>query len=216
MTYSIILLNTLTFIALMNPFGNVPLFISMTEDMDKNTKNKVMNIVILTGLVITLIFAIIGNFLMAKFFQIGIEELKMAGGLILIVIATRGIVFSENEKKDQEISNQPTDITTHLKQAIIPMAFPMLVGPGLLTATLIARVKYGLIATCMAVFISFIIIYFIFWLGKYLEKILNKLILFILGRVMQIFILAIGFRIFLSGLFNSMEAYGIISHLIQN
>lgn len=214
MNFSIILINTLTFFALLNPFGNVPLFIGMTEDMDKHMRRKILNIVVITAFLITMVFTLVGDFLMTKFFQIGIEELKMAGGLILIVIATKNIVFAEPEKEETE--NEPGDIKKHIREAIIPMAFPMLVGPGLLTATLITRVKYGFFVTCACVVISFVVMYIVFWVGNYLEKILNKLILFILARVMQIFILAIGFRIFFAGLFKSLELYGIISPIIEN
>lgn len=212
MNFSIILLNTLTFFALLNPFGNVPLFIGMTEDMDKATRNKILNIVIITALLITIIFSLVGDFLMTKFFQIGIEELRMAGGIILIIIGIKNIIFSET---NTESDSKPKDMSHHIRQAIIPMAFPMLVGPGLLTATLIARVKDGLLVTCLCIFITFIVMYFVFWLGNFIEKILNKLILFILARVMQIFILAIGFRIFFAGLFKSLELYGIIGPITE-
>ena len=199
-----ILETVLTLIAVLNPFGNVPLFIGMTEGMSKEHKYKILNIVVATAFLITVIFSLIGDFLMTKFYNIGIDEFKMAGGLILIVIATKNIIFPETEE------NNPHKVITledQIKKAIIPMAFPMLVGPGVLTATLIARAQYGFFITLISIIISFIIIYVVCWLGNYIEKIVGKLVLYILSRVMQIFILAIGFRIFFSGLFDAIKLY---------
>lgn len=194
----------LTLIAVLNPFGNVPLFIGMTEGMDKERKHKVLNVVVFTAFVITVLFSLIGDFLMTKFYNIGMDELKMSGGLILIVIATKNIIFPETE---DEKPHEVISLQDQIKKAIIPMAFPMLVGPGVLTATLIARAQYGLVNTLISTLISFIIIYVVCWLGNYIEKIVGKLVLYILSRVMQIFILAIGFRIFFSGLFDAIELY---------
>lgn len=49
MNFMVILTSTLTLIAVLNPFGNVPLFIGMTEGMDKKTRSKILNIVVLTA-----------------------------------------------------------------------------------------------------------------------------------------------------------------------
>ncbi|QNM14417.1 MULTISPECIES: MarC family protein [Fusobacterium] len=206
MNFMVILTSTLTLIAVLNPFGNVPLFIGMTEGMDKKTRSKILNIVVLTAFLITLLFSLIGNFLMTKFYQIDMEELKMAGGLILIVIATKNIISPEPKAED----NSCGSLQDELKKAIIPMAFPMLVGPGVLTTTLITRAKYGVLINIEAIIASFLIIYVVFWVGNYIERILGKLVLYILSRVMQIFILAIGFRIFFTGLADALRTYHII------
>lgn len=153
---------------------------------------------------ITTIFSLIGNFLMTKFYAIGMDELKMAGGLILVVIATKNIIFP---RKESDSEQEVISFDEQIKRAIIPMAFPMLVGPGVLTTALIARTQVGLFNTLAAIIISFIFIYTLYFLGGFIEKILGKLVLYILSRVMQIFILAIGFRIFFSGLSQAVKIY---------
>lgn len=194
----------LTLIAVLNPFGNVPLFIGMTEGMDRKSRCKILNIVVFTAFMITAIFSFIGDFLMTKFYGIGMDELEMAGGLILIVIATKNIIFPETDDEDE---HKVVSFEDQIKRAIIPMAFPMMVGPGVLTAALIARAQVGLLNTIFSIIIAFIIIYVVCFLGNYIERILGKLVLYILSRVMQIFILAIGFRIFLNGLTAAIKLY---------
>ena len=140
---------------------------------------------------------------MTKFYRIGMDELKMAGGLILIVIATKNLIFPAAKSSTNE-SISPDE---QVKKAIIPLAFPILVGPGVLTTALINKAQTGIISSTLSILIAFVIIYAIYVIGSYLEK--GKLVLYILSRVMQIFILAIGFRILFSGLSEAIKIYNI-------
>ncbi|WP_410209010.1 MarC family protein [Fusobacterium sp.] len=205
MNLTVIFTNALTLIAVLNPFGNVPLFIGMSDGMDKKIRTRLQNTIILTAFAITFIFSLVGEFLMTKFYKIGMDELKMAGGLILIVIATKNLIFPEMKNNLEE--NMTPD--QQVKKAIIPLAFPILVGPGVLTTALINRSQTGTVVNSISIGLAFIIIYGIYIAGGYLEKILGKLVLFILSRVMQIFILAIGFRILFSGLSEAIKLYNL-------
>lgn len=191
----------LMLIAVLNPFGNVPLFIGMTDGMEKSVRTKLFKVIAITGFCITLIFSLLGDFMMTKFYKITIDELKMAGGLILILMSIKSLIFPSPKRKSE--MNLPLE--EQIKKAVIPMAFPMLVGPGTLTTSLISKAEYGVVANSIAIFVTFIIIYFVLQLGNYIEVILGKLVLYIMSRVMQIFIMAIGFRIFFSGLFQVVE-----------
>ena len=192
-----IFINALTLIAVLNPFGNVPLFIGMTEGMEKEIRNKLFKMI-----AITWIFSLFGEFLMTNFYKINMNELKMAGGLILILMAIKNLIFSPQRKRTSEKQLSPDE---QIKQAVIPMAFPMLVGPGSLTTALIGRSENGLTSNSFSILVAFIIIYLVLMVGNYLERIFGKLVLYILSKVMQIFIMSIGFRIFFDGLSHMIE-----------
>lgn len=202
MNISIIFINALTLIAVLNPFGNVPLFIGMTEGMERSIRNKLFKMIAVTGFFITWIFSLFGEFLMTNFYKINMNELKMAGGLILILMAIKNIIFTQARKRNSERQLSPEE---QIKQAIIPMAFPMLVGPGTLTTALIGKAEHGLSSNTLSTLTAFILIYLILMIGNYLERIFGKLVLYILSKVMQIFIMSIGFRIFFDGLSHMID-----------
>lgn len=62
-----IFINALMLIAVLNPFGNVPLFIGMTEGMEKEIRKKLFKAIALTGFFIIFLFSLVGEFLMNKF-----------------------------------------------------------------------------------------------------------------------------------------------------
>lgn len=202
MNISTIFINALTLIAVLNPFGNVPLFIGMTEGMERGIRNKLFKMIAVTGFFITWIFSLFGEFLMTNFYKINMNELKMAGGLILILMAIKNIIFTQARKRNSERQLSPEE---QIKQAIIPMAFPMLVGPGTLTTALIGKAEHGLSSNTLSILVAFILIYLILMIGNYLERIFGKLVLYILSKVMQIFIMSIGFRIFFDGLSHMID-----------
>ena len=193
---------TLMLVAVLNPFGNVPLFVGMTEKMEKETREKLFKTIAVTGFFIMWLFSLVGEFLMTNFYRIDMKELKMAGGMILIVMAFRNLIFSIGK---QDIPQGEISAEDQIKRAVIPMAFPMMVGPGSLTTVLILKAEKGIMMTSLSILIAFILIYFI--IGNYLEKIVGALVLYILSRVMQIFIMSIGIRIFFSGLMGILQAH---------
>lgn len=202
-----IFINALMLIAVSNPFGNVPLFIGMTEGMEKEIRKKLFKAIALTGFFIIFLFSLVGEFLMINFYKIDMNELRMAGGLILVLMAVKNLIFPPMKKEREEAHISPEE---QIKQAVIPMAFPMMVGPGSLTTALIGRSEYGVVYNSLSILTAFAVIFMIFVIGNYLEKIFGKLVLYILSKVMQIFIMSIGFRIFFDGFFKMLELkYGL-------
>ena len=198
---------TLMLVAVLNPFGNVPLFVGMTEKMEKKTRKKLFKTIAVTGFFIMWLFSLVGEFLMTNFYKIDMKELKMAGGMILVVMAFRNLIFSIGKQDAQQDEISPED---QIKRAVIPMSFPMMVGPGSLTTVLILKAEKGIIMTSFSILIAFVLIYLTFILGNYLEKIVGTLVLYILSRVMQIFIMSIGIRIFFSGLMGILQAHMVL------
>lgn len=202
-----IFINALMLIAVLNPFGNVPLFIGMTEGMEKEIRKKLFKAIALTGFFIIFLFSLVGEFLMINFYKIDMNELRMAGGLILVLMAVKNLIFPPMKKEREEAHISPEE---QIKQAVISMAFPMMVGPGSLTTALIGRSEYGVVYNSLSILTAFAVIFMIFVIGNYLEKIFGKLVLYILSKVMQIFIMSIGFRIFFDGFFKMLELkYGL-------
>ena len=194
---------TLMLVAVLNPFGNVPLFVGMTEKMEKETRKKLFKTIAVTGFFIMWLFSLVGEFLMTNFYKIDMKELKMAGGMILVVMAFRNLIFSIGKQDTQQDEISPED---QIKRAVIPMSFPMMVGPGSLTTVLILKAEKGIIMTSFSILIAFVLIYLTFILGNYLEKIVGTLVLYILSREMQI----LGIRIFFSGLMGILQAHMVL------
>ena len=81
----------------------------------------------------------------------------------------------------------------------------MMVGPESLTTALIGCSENGLFSNNLSILAAFILIYLVLMIGNYLERIFGKLVLYILSKVMQIFIMSIVFIIFFDRFSHMLE-----------
>ncbi len=118
-----------TFVAvfvLADALGNAPIFLVLTKGMELEQKNSVVDRASLVATAVLLAFAFGGQWIL-KYLEISIGSLRVAGGLLLLLIALRML---EGEL-DTPIVEQQRDV------AITPLALPLLAGPGTLTTVML-------------------------------------------------------------------------------
>lgn len=190
-------------VAILNPFGNLPQFLTMTDGFAASTRQKLFRKIIYTAFAIVIIFMLTGPFIMEYLFRIHIKDLRMAGGLTLIVMGIKNLLFpmpnrstlSTDEETDDEI----------IRKSIIPMAFPMMVGPGTLATVIILSNDDGMIVTLIAAFVAFLFMFILFHFSASIERVFGKLVLHVLSRIMQVFIISMGVRMIVDGIKETMK-----------
>lgn len=192
-----VITNVLTIIGILNPFGNVPLFMTLTQGQKPEIRKKIYNTIIFTGFGIVVAFILIGNIFMTYLFKVSLNELRVAGGLILVIVALRNLLGLAKSQNKETVAMTMDEAARY---AVTPLTFPMLVGPGTISTAMIMRQESGILIAILATFITFAIIKVLFSLSKYLDKIFGELVLFVLSRVMQIFIMAVGVKLMVYGL----------------
>lgn len=187
----------LTIIGILNPFGNVPLFMTLTKDQNSEIRKKMYNAIVLSGFGIVTGFIVAGDFFMNYLYKIGMNELRVAGGMILVVVAFRNLLGLGVSK---ESSGSVMSEKDAIRYAITPLTFPMLVGPGTISTVMIIHKEAGLVISVGAVAITFLIMKFLFSISDWLDKVLGEVVLFVLSRVMQIFIMSAGVKLISNGI----------------
>ena len=117
-------------LAIMNPFSALPIFPSLTEHLGVDEKS------FITSMVLVLLFTIPGNYVLAVS-NILIPSLRVGGGILLLFIA---LDMPGSMPRTKRIEAQ--DI------AVVPLATPMVIGPGTITALLLLTSRsIGLVNT---------------------------------------------------------------------
>ncbi|CAM3550441.1 MarC family protein [Helicobacter sp. UBA3407] len=194
--YSLLLI-AITIIAVLNPFGNLPQFISMTDDLDTAIRQSLFRNILYVAFVIVILFLLVGPFIMTFLFKIDLNHLRIAGGLLLILVSTKGLLSPTHKEMQQHEGLSKSEL---LNQSIVPMAFPMLVGPGTLSTVVVLSEEKGLILTIFAVVAAFAFMLGLFHFAASIERILGKLVLHVLSRIALVFIMAMGVKMILIGL----------------
>ena len=122
----------LTFLLVMDPLGNVPLFLAALRHTAPERRVRVILRELMIALLVMLVFLALGRSLL-NVLHVSHEALTVAGGVILLLIAVRMVFPTETRNLHEPVSGEPF---------IVPLAVPYLAGPSLL-ATEILVVSSG-------------------------------------------------------------------------
>ncbi|MDE1852906.1 MAG: MarC family protein [Thaumarchaeota archaeon] len=147
--------------AVVDAIGTVPIFIGLSEGFSESRKKIVRDAVIIST-VILVVFALFG-WLIFDIFGITISDFRVAGGIILFIVAVDHLRGEDDRKRGL----QPSDI------AAFPLATPLLAGPGAIsTVIIISAPPYSpflalAVVACNAV-LSYVILSGSDWVRKFM------------------------------------------------
>jgi len=170
---------------IMDPVGNLPLFIAFTKDNSEPEKRKIALLSCLTACLILCFFAFTGD-LILKLFGISIRSFQIAGGFIFFIYSLQmlglipsGIKTSEEEEKEGEEKESA---------AFVPLGTPLLAGPGAITAILVWQNQpvyhTGLLVIISAIFFACATVFFVFCFGLKIIKFLGVGGIKVITRIM--------------------------------
>ncbi len=173
---------------IVDPFGNIPIFMGLTDKMAEGPRKKVYNTATLVAFVLLLVFAFLGQEIL-NIFSLSIYSFEVAGGLLLLIIAVRILVsgsMHENVESPESIG-------------AVPIAIPLLVGPGAITATMFNIQSYGTITAILSAVIVLALTWVILRFINKIYRALGKTGSLVIARVMALLIAAIAVQYILSG-----------------
>jgi len=173
---------------IVDPFGNIPIFVGLTENMPDSQRKKVYNVATIVSFVLLLVFAFTGNEILT-IFGISIESFEVAGGILLLIIAIRILISGSMH----EHATSPESL------GAVPIAIPLLVGPGAITTTIFNLQAYSTAVTIAAVVIVLSITWVILRFIDRIYAVLGQTGSVVIARVMALLIAAIAVQYILTG-----------------
>ncbi|MBD2680212.1 MULTISPECIES: MarC family protein [Nostoc] len=153
-----------TFIAvfvLADAVGNIPIVLVLTKSMMPEERNKVIDKAIIVAIAVLLLFAFAGQIIL-NYLEISIGSLRVAGGLLLLLIALQML----RGELDRPIIEEGRDV------AITPLALPLLAGPGTLTTVMLLMSKSQ--SPHLGVVVGILASMFVTWLILRLANLIDK------------------------------------------
>ena len=185
-----LLKSVVSLFVVVNPIGKVPIFITLTEKMEKRNKKLVSKNAIITTAVLLTVFAVAGIQLLS-IFGITIFSFMIAGGILLFIISIEFLTHGEWRYSSSSTSGD---------SGIVPLAFPLLAGPGAITTVIISLQAYGGIVSIISIVLVVSVTYLVLQLGNPLLRILGRRGSLVTTRVFAIFLAAIAVQYVVEGL----------------
>ena len=138
-----------------NAVSLLPFFISFTADLEKQQTRRIIIQSVITATIVALLFLAAGSALL-NVLGITVADFLIAGGALLFVIALDELLASE--KKVRQVD--PGSL------GAVPLGVPLIVGPAVLTTTLMLEPQYGALVTIAAIIANIFIAGAMFWLSS--------------------------------------------------
>jgi multiple antibiotic resistance protein len=175
----------------MDPFGNLPVFMSTLERVSPERRRFILVRELLIALVIIIVTVLCGSHVV-RFMGLQQESVSIAGSIILFIIALRMVFPGGGQQGEQEIEGEPL---------LVPLAVPLVAGPSLLavlllfTATGQVNLHGLLLAACVAWSATFIVLL----TSTFLMKYLTRRGLVAVEKLMGMVLVALSVQLFLDG-----------------
>ncbi|MBC8368198.1 NAAT family transporter [bacterium] len=181
-----------TLLLIMDPFGNIPVFLPILERIPESRRRKVLVRELFLALAV-IVLAVFGGNAVMSFLGLREQSVSIAGGIILFLIALRMVFPAFKSPSADESEAEPF---------LVPLAIPMIAGPSLLAVLLLFASGAGgnpwqlLLAAILAWSAVFIILFS----STFLYKVLSKRGLMAVERLMGMVLIALAVQLFIDGI----------------
>ena len=183
-----------TLLVIMDPIGNVPVFLALTRRMDNAQRNRAALQASAVAAVVILVFAIFGERVL-QLLGVSVQALQVGGGLLLLLVALE--LLTGSSSGGSTLASGTGESAPNV--ALVPLGTPLLAGPGAIAATMLfvgraetpAEIAMVLGALMTVVVVVWLALTFAGTLGRVLKE--NGIIL--LTRIMGLLLAAIAVQL---------------------
>ena len=201
----------LAFMVLINPFGALSIYLDLTRNHNTKERRKITSVAALTVFIVITVFALTGGFLL-KLLGISVGSFQVGGVILVLLIAISMMNGNSNPAKPDLGTSEEAEITIQQPKndqninaiAVVPIAIPMMVGPGGISTVIIyasaAKNYWDIISIIAAGLLISLICYAVLMASSRISRFLGDTGLTILNRIMGMLLAAVSVEIIVAGL----------------
>ena len=182
----------LTFVPLfvaVDAVGVLPMFINLTEGIEKQDVRRIILQSMITALLVALLFIALGTAIL-RFLGITVADFMVAGGTLLFVISIRDILSAE--KRSYVIDPEC--------MGAVPIGVPLITGPAVLTTSMLLINEHSLFITSLSIVINILIAGGVFISAPFINRVLGKTGSKTISKITSLLLAAIGVMIVRRGI----------------
>jgi multiple antibiotic resistance protein len=161
--------------------GLLPVFMGLTQELPRVRIRRIIFESVITAMIVALAFLFIGKGIFTLL-GITVADFMIAGGALLFVLSLSDLIAAEKRRlqADQE------------EVGAVPLGVPLMVGPGVLTTTILLINQYGMIPTVSATIVNIVIAGVVFWMSGSINRILGRAGTRTISKLSSLILAAIG------------------------
>jgi multiple antibiotic resistance protein len=168
--------------------GNLPFVLTLSEEMTKRERRKLIHIAIITAAIVALAFLFLGRFIL-NVMGISVGSFAIAGGIILLVLSINFL-----------LTGRIVEAIKEEMVAVVPIGTPLLAGPATITTLLLLGNQYKIYIVLLALLLNLLIAWLVFLLGNQIVRLLGRGGLRAISRIFSLLLAAIAVSMVIRGL----------------
>ena len=200
---SVFINSFILFFVTIDTIGNLPFFLTLTEDAKIKQRNRIAIKSIIIAFFIMIAFAYIGRYLL-DIIGVSLDSLKIAGGIILMFLAI-DILFEKRKIRREKRVEEALDVKNFDEIIVFPIAFPFIAGPSALTTIILLIGNYSIntefqVPVILALIVALAVSLFLMIGASFIVKFIHKQILHATARVMAFILAALATQFIIDGI----------------
>jgi multiple antibiotic resistance protein len=170
-----------------NPMGIIPIYLSVTENLTTPERSRLTLQAMVTAVALSVLILFAGQ-LIFSLLGITVNDLRVGGGLILLVLSISNLIFGDFRRRDPTAGEEGEDPAS---VGIVPIGIPLIVGPAAITSILVSREAYGYIPTLVSLLINMVLVFLTLAAAPYIGRFTGSAGSRAIGKVASLFLAAI-------------------------
>ncbi len=188
-------------VAITNPLGVVPVFLSLTEGVTERERRAIIRRTTLAVSSVLIVSLWAGD-LVLRFFGVGIPAFRTGGGLLILVMALSMLHARRSQVKQSPAEREEASARDDV--SVVPLAIPLLAGPGAISLVVDQAAAHGAVLTRLAftgvVLVLGVLVWGVLRVAEPVGRRLGVTGLNVATRIMGLLLAAIGVQMITAGL----------------
>jgi len=199
-----------TFFVIIDPPGNLPIFIALTERFSDEVRERISKRATLIAALILILTMVTGGGIL-DFFGVSINSLRVAGGILLFIASIDILLGGTRKETYRRRAEESIDVDSI---AVFPLALPLYTGPGAITAGIVVYSQATDLLMKAIAILSAVIVYGIVRVSHVYStpiiRLLGRSGADIIARILAVFLAAIAIEFVFDGLYGWLSETGLI------
>ncbi len=195
-----------TFFVIIDPLGLTPIFVALTRGQPVSARRRTGRNAVLLAAGVLLLFAFFGEAIL-KLFGITIPAFRIAGGILLFMIAAEMLFEKRAERRQKTVTHKepPHEYRAVDDSWVFPLGIPLIAGPGAITSVILLMGKHAGDGVAQAVVVTVLLAvlaltWLLFFMVSHAERFLSETAVRAISRLLGIILAALAVQFVLTGL----------------
>lgn len=185
--------------------GILPMYLGLTENLSAAERRRLTFLAVTTGTIVSVLILFAGQ-LVFSLLGITVNDLRVGGGLILLVLSISNLIFGDYRRRDPRHGEPELDAEDAASVGVVPLGIPLIIGPAAITSILVSREAFGYLPTLVSLSVNmslvFLTLAFAPWIGRVMPPAVSRAV----AKVASLFLAAISVALIRVGILGMIAA----------